>query len=273
VLDPLEGEGQRHHLIVEVHQAEKMGGHPSDGGTLVFERVQQRGGRRLSAQDKDSERRQRDLMLALAHCGEHTQASRMAAEMERTTRPDNELLIHRARTFAQCVAAAETDAEVRSRYTVGALLALRAAITGGYRDEVYLKTEADLDPLRQTDGFSALLKEIKAEQSDLRRGGNKLRPQAHQEEPRILHRLAQSLGVQPNATSVEDVRICAPKARSVACFGLTDRRAQANRRKLLRSDTPKHRALRARAKIKSSTWCFHAHVTFVCLENARRSCH
>jgi tetratricopeptide (TPR) repeat protein len=117
---------------------------------------------KLATQDKDNDRRQVELMLALAHCGDHARASRTAADLERKARPDNDLLVQLGQVFAQCVAAAESGPKVRSRYAAEALRVLQAAIAGGYRDEVYLKTEADFDPLRPLEEFFALLKKFKA---------------------------------------------------------------------------------------------------------------
>src|SRR5262249_26040358 len=102
---------------------------------------------KLAAQDKTNDRRQMEHMLALAHCGRHNEAAAIAARLLRLA-PDAELLIDLARRYAQCAAGATGDESLRSRYTNEAIEALRKAVKLGYRDEVYLATEVDLDPVR-----------------------------------------------------------------------------------------------------------------------------
>jgi len=98
------------------------------------------------------------LMLVLAHVGMHAEASSLAAKLEEKVKPDAEFLIDLGRTYAQCAAVASLD--FQSRYTCKAMCVLRAAVELGYRDEMYLKTEVDLDPLRTDPDFARLVDEV-----------------------------------------------------------------------------------------------------------------
>jgi len=113
--------------------------------------------RQLADKDKVNERRKMELMLALAHCGEHANAVEMATDLEETIKPDAEFLIDLARTYAQCAAAAGGDTNLRSQYTAEAMRALRSAVARGYRDQMYLKLEVDLDPIRGEPEFVGVL--------------------------------------------------------------------------------------------------------------------
>src|SRR3954451_24781756 len=94
-----------------------------------------------------------ELMLALAHCGEHARAAGIAAGLEKTVKPDAEFLIDIARCYAQCAAASPGDEALRGRYTAEAIRAAEAAVKQGYRDTVYLTAEPDLDPLQAQERF------------------------------------------------------------------------------------------------------------------------
>ncbi len=116
----------------------------------------------LVALDKSNDRRQMELMLALAHCGDHARAAVIAEKYRGTESPDNELLIDVTRCFAQCSAAATSDAALRQDYADKAIAALSAAIAQRYRDSVFLEFEPDLDPLRERDDFKLLVDSARA---------------------------------------------------------------------------------------------------------------
>jgi serine/threonine protein kinase len=111
----------------------------------------------LVARDQSNDRRQMELMLALAHCGEHARAAAIAEKYHQGESPDNELLIDVSRCYAQCSAAAAGDGDLQKRYAEAAVVALRAAVAQDYRDAIYLESEPDLDPLRDRDDFKAIL--------------------------------------------------------------------------------------------------------------------
>ena len=115
---------------------------------------------KLAAQDKSNERRQMELMLVVAHCGDHTRAVKIATRLENTVKADAEFLVDLGRTYAQCAAAVPNAPDLQSRYTNEALRVLRAAVQLGYRDEVYLNTEVDLDPVRAAPDFARLVDDL-----------------------------------------------------------------------------------------------------------------
>jgi serine/threonine-protein kinase len=115
---------------------------------------------KMAAQDVGNDRRQMELMLALAHCGKHAQAAAIAAKLLNGV-PDGELLVDAARCYAQCAAAASVDEALRQKYFKDAFQAVEKAIKMGYRDAVYLVTEVDLDPLRTESGFGKLVEEVR----------------------------------------------------------------------------------------------------------------
>jgi len=87
----------------------------------------------LAARDKVNERRQMELMLVLAHVGEHKRAVAIAEELKRTQRGDSEFLIDVARTYAQCAAVVSDKADLKTRYEAEAIRALRQAVDRCYR--------------------------------------------------------------------------------------------------------------------------------------------
>jgi serine/threonine protein kinase/tetratricopeptide (TPR) repeat protein len=110
----------------------------------------------LVERSPENDRRQMELMLAQAHCGEHQPASALANKYASSGSPDNETLIDVARCLAQCSQATD-DPALRSEYSSRALGALGTAVAQGYRDVVFLECDPDLDPLRDQAAFNALL--------------------------------------------------------------------------------------------------------------------
>jgi hypothetical protein len=117
---------------------------------------------RQSLADKDpaNDRRQMELMLALAHCKQHVRAAEMAAAFRQKPEVDNELLLDVARAYAQCAAAAGEDSQAET-YLQQAYAAVAAAVDEGYKDAVYLEAEVDFDPLRTHEGFQALVARLR----------------------------------------------------------------------------------------------------------------
>src|SRR5262245_57300361 len=101
-----------------------------------------------------------ELMLALAHCGKHAEATAIATKLLGGV-TDAELLIDVARCYAQCATGSVGDEGLQQRYTKEAIQATEKAVKQGYRDVVYLSTEADLDPLRAQEGFGRVLEALR----------------------------------------------------------------------------------------------------------------
>ncbi len=114
----------------------------------------------LVARDATNDRRQMELMLALAHCKQHVRAAEMAATYRQKPEADNELLLDVARAYAQCAAAVSEPAEAAG-YCEQAVEAITAALANGYKDAVYLEMEPDYEPLRSHPKFKELLAQLR----------------------------------------------------------------------------------------------------------------
>ncbi len=111
---------------------------------------------KMATADPSNDARQMELMLALAHCGNHTRAAEIA-ETIRAGKSDPELLFEVARCYAQCAAAVRVaDAPKADTYAAQAIQALGEAIDDGYGDKVAFRTDPDLDPIRGLAGYEAL---------------------------------------------------------------------------------------------------------------------
>jgi len=95
--------------------------------------------------------RQSDLMLALARCGDHAGAARIALAL--VAKPPKDERIY--------VQAACGDAVLVQRYTTAALDCLRKAKERGWADVVSLTTDTDLEPIRNDPAFQGLLGEFR----------------------------------------------------------------------------------------------------------------
>lgn len=112
----------------------------------------------LAKKDPKNLRRRMELMMVLAHCGEHARAAALAEKvLKETAKDDNELLLDVARTYAQCAAADDADAALRQQYLTRAEEALQAAVKHGFKDVVELETQPDLAPLRGEAAFKKVL--------------------------------------------------------------------------------------------------------------------
>ena len=63
--------------------------------------------------------------------------------------------------YALCIPLTDTP-ERKERYAVRAMDLLKQAVAKGYKDVAHLKSDTDLDALRQRDDFKLLLKELEA---------------------------------------------------------------------------------------------------------------
>jgi serine/threonine protein kinase/tetratricopeptide (TPR) repeat protein len=114
------------------------------------------------AADNRNERRQADLMLVLAHLGDHTRASTIAGSLhERATR-DPEVLIEIARCYAGCVAATSENVALQTQYRQKSIRSVTQAIAIGYQDWVALETEPDLSPVRKDPEFHSAVAALKS---------------------------------------------------------------------------------------------------------------
>jgi serine/threonine-protein kinase len=108
--------------------------------------------RTLAEKEPNNDRRQLDLMLALARSGQIAQAIKIAEIYRLREHPDVEMLIEIARSFSQASLFAADDRE-RTQNQNNALKTLKLAESLGYRDSVYLAGEPDFAPLRELPEF------------------------------------------------------------------------------------------------------------------------
>jgi tetratricopeptide (TPR) repeat protein len=107
---------------------------------------------------ENNDRRQTELMLALAHTNQIKRALELADRFSAGPNVDREQRIFLAACYAQVGRATPPDkAEQIQTALVKAVDAVRIAVRDGFRDRVYLETEPDLEPIRDRDDFKALL--------------------------------------------------------------------------------------------------------------------
>jgi tetratricopeptide (TPR) repeat protein len=104
---------------------------------------------------------QADLMLALARCGDHAQAAKIAAALVATPPKDESLYVQSACGYALAAGAAGGDAALVASYTAAAVDCLRKAKERGWTDVARFKTDTDLEPIRNDPAFQALLGEFR----------------------------------------------------------------------------------------------------------------
>jgi serine/threonine-protein kinase len=96
-------------------------------------------------------------LLSLARCGE-VESAKSLAEQILAGPLDNQLRIQIAKAFAQCAAALrEANPSLAETYQQRAIHAIRQAIANSFRDDVSLKTDPDLSPVRTAAEFQELL--------------------------------------------------------------------------------------------------------------------
>jgi tetratricopeptide (TPR) repeat protein/tRNA A-37 threonylcarbamoyl transferase component Bud32 len=101
------------------------------------------------------------LMLALARCGDHAGAAKIAATLVAASPRDAGLYIQAACGYALAAGAPGVGAKAKQAYTRLALECLRGAKGHGWADVVTLETDTDLEPIRNEKEFKALLDELR----------------------------------------------------------------------------------------------------------------
>ena len=116
----------------------------------------------LARISEGNDRRQAELMLALAHVGQTARALELADRFSAGPNVDREQRIVLASCYAQVARITPPEqAEQAQTALVKAVGAVRAAVREGFRDRVYLETEPDLEPIRKRDDFRQILGEIR----------------------------------------------------------------------------------------------------------------
>jgi tetratricopeptide (TPR) repeat protein len=137
--------------------------------------------RQALATEPKAKMSQVDVMLALARCGEHTEAARIARAVVEVPPKDEHLYFHAACGYALAAGAARSEGQVllaargslRSAivasldaglarlYTGRAVDCLRQGKARGWADVVSLEIDPDLEPIRDDPAFRALLAEFR----------------------------------------------------------------------------------------------------------------
>jgi serine/threonine-protein kinase len=108
--------------------------------------------------------------LALANCGDHAAAAREADDLAGRAAGNVVKLYNMACLYARCAVAAEKDSTLdepsrkeRARDLADrAVQTLRNAMAGGFANLGTMRTDSDLDPIRERDDFKALLAELES---------------------------------------------------------------------------------------------------------------
>jgi serine/threonine protein kinase len=106
--------------------------------------------------------------VAVAQLGDHVQAAKDASEMASERDLTAVDIYNLTCVYSRCSEAAGKDmnlpnaarAPLKQQYADRAMDALRLAVAKGFKSVPALRTDADLDPLRQRDDFTALLREM-----------------------------------------------------------------------------------------------------------------
>jgi tetratricopeptide (TPR) repeat protein len=117
--------------------------------------------RRALATEPKVKMPQVDLMVALARCGEHAEAARIARALVETAPKNEQLYFQAACGFALAAGAAAADAALARRYTESAVDCLRKGKQRGWADVATLEIDPDLEPIRKDPAFLALLGELR----------------------------------------------------------------------------------------------------------------
>ena len=105
-----------------------------------------------------------NLMLARARCGQHERAAKLAAGLLDQPPVDALMAYNVACAYALCaggVAEGPGSKELTRRYVEEALKALRLAATKGWKGWSEIRTDPDLDPIRDEPGLIAIADEIR----------------------------------------------------------------------------------------------------------------
>jgi serine/threonine protein kinase/tetratricopeptide (TPR) repeat protein len=117
--------------------------------------------RKQLATEPKAKMSQIDLMVALARCGEHAEAARIAESLVATPPKDEYLYFQAACGYALSAEAAARDEALVRRYRSAALECLRQGKQRGWNDLETVESDPDLEPIRETPEFQALLAEFR----------------------------------------------------------------------------------------------------------------
>ncbi len=125
---------------------------------------------RLVEDDPTSAEEQVGLMLSLAQCGQHAEASQIGQTLRASRANDAYVLYKTAAGFALCASAATrqqaadgttpTAAELAERYATASVETLQTAITNGFQLTAEAAVDPDFEQLRGREDFRELLEQV-----------------------------------------------------------------------------------------------------------------
>jgi serine/threonine-protein kinase len=118
--------------------------------------------RKTVASSPDSKMHQIDLSVAMARCGEHQEAARIARSLISTPPQDARMYVEVACILALCAGSA-SDANLKEQYSRETVDAVQKAVEGSWRDLDRLRTDPDLDAVRHDPGYQTILKRLERE--------------------------------------------------------------------------------------------------------------
>ena len=117
--------------------------------------------RKSMVDEKGAKYPQVDLMVALARCGEHAEAAKIA-DVLAATPPTNENFYYQAACgYAIAAGCVGNDKALAERYSSAAIASLRKAKEAGWNDAFTLLTEPDLETVHSNPRFRALIEEMR----------------------------------------------------------------------------------------------------------------
>ncbi len=117
--------------------------------------------RKSMVDEKGAKYPQVDLMVALARCGEHAEAAKIA-DVLAATPPTNENFYYQAACgYSIAAGCVGNDKAVAERYTSASIASLRKAKDAGWNDAFTLLTDPDLETVQSDPRFRALIEEMR----------------------------------------------------------------------------------------------------------------
>jgi eukaryotic-like serine/threonine-protein kinase len=101
------------------------------------------------------------LMLALARCGEHAEAAKIADSLMATPPQDENHYFLTACGYALAAGAARGDDALVRQYTKAAIASLRKGKERGWAEVVALEIDPDLEPIRKDPALQSLISEFR----------------------------------------------------------------------------------------------------------------
>ncbi len=117
--------------------------------------------RKEMVKDPTAKSPQVDLMVALARCGEHVEATRIAEVLAQTPPTNENFYFQAACGYAIATSSVSSGSPLAREYTSAAIACLRKAKQSGWNDTFTLEIDPDLEPIRSDPQFRALLGEMR----------------------------------------------------------------------------------------------------------------